>query len=276
MIGRKYRLIEMIGEGAFGAVLKGEHVYNREKVAIKIEKKTSSVNMLKNESKIYLMLNKEDSVCGFPNLKWFGKDEQFYYMVLELLGESLTAFKSTSSADLSIPLPIVAKIGVQIIQRIKSVHQKGLIHRDIKPDNFLFGLGRNNQTVYLIDFGFCKNYVTSEGEHILEGEKTSGVIGTPNFVSVNAHNLRALSRKDDIESAIYVLIYLFLPLKQWRKIFKDDSTNDQIKMVKMGLRSTNHSPLSGTPFAEALMICDALKYVEEPNYARLSHIISLF
>ena len=58
MIGGKYRLIEMIGEGAFGAVLKGEHVHNNEKVAIKIEKKTSPVNMLKNESKIYLMLNK--------------------------------------------------------------------------------------------------------------------------------------------------------------------------------------------------------------------------
>lgn len=276
MIGRKYKLIEMIGEGAFGAVLRGEHVYNNEKVAIKIEKKTSSVNMLKNESKIYVMLNKEDGVGGFPNLKWFGKDEQFYYMVLELLGESLVSFKSTSSSDLSIPLPIVAKIGVQIIQRIKSVHQKGLIHRDIKPDNFLFGLGRNSQTVYLIDFGFCKNYVTSEGDHISEGEKTSGVIGTPNFVSVNAHAFFQASRRDDIESAIYVLIYLFLPLKEWRKLFKDDSTNDQIKMVKTEMRSSNHTYLRGTPFGEALIICDALKYDEEPNYARLSDIISLF
>jgi len=276
MIGGKYRLIEMIGEGAFGAVLKGEHVHNNEKVAIKIEKKTSPVNMLKNESKIYLMLNKEDSVGGFPNLKWFGKDEQFYYMVLELLGESLVSFKSTSSSDLSIPLPIVAKIGVQIIQRIKSVHQKGLIHRDIKPDNFLFGLGRNSQTVYLIDFGFCKNYVTPEGDHILKGAQTSGVIGTPNFVSVNAHEFLQTSRRDDIESAIYVLIYLFLPLAQWRKVFKEDMTNDQIKMVKMQMRSSNHPFLSGTPFREALMICDALKYDEEPNYARLSDIITLF
>ena len=276
MIGGKYRLIEMIGEGAFGAVLKGEHVHNNEKVAIKIEKKCSPINMLKNESKIYLMLNKEDSVGGFPNLKWFGKDEQFYYMVLELLGESLVSFKSTSSLDLSIPLPIVAKIGVQIIQRIKSVHQKGLIHRDIKPDNFLFGLGRNSQTVYLIDFGFCKNYVTPEGDHIAKGGVTSGVIGTPNFVSVNAHEFLQTSRRDDIESAIYVLIYLFLPLAQWRKTFSDNMTNDQIKRAKMSMRSPDNALLNGTPFAELLSRCDALEYEEEPNYVRLSHLISLF
>jgi serine/threonine protein kinase len=270
MIGGKYKLIEMIGEGAFGTVLKGEHVYNREKVAIKIEKKSSPVNTLKNESKIYLMLNKEDNACGFPNLKWFGKDEQFYYMVLELLGESLTSFKS----DLSIPLSVVAKIGTQIIQRIKSVHQKGLIHRDIKPDNFLFGLGRNSQTVYLIDFGFCKNYITPEGGHVLGGGRTSGIIGTPNFVSIGVHDLRQTSRRDDIESVIYVLIYLFLPLNQWRKMFANNMTNDEIKSVKVGLRSPH--TLGKTPFDELLRQCDALKYEEEPNYALVAHTLSAF
>lgn len=265
MIGGKYALIEMIGEGTFGAVLKGEHVHNHEKVAIKIEKKNSPINTLKNESKIYLLLNKEDNVCGFPNLKWFGKDEQFYYMVLELLGESLTAFKS----DLSIPWSMVAKIGVQIIQRIKSVHQKGLIHRDIKPDNFLFGLGRNSQTVYLIDFGFCKNYVTPEGSHMLEGVRASGVIGTPNFASIRAHDLLQTSRRDDIESATYVLIYLFLPLNKWRKIFESDMTNEQIKMAKIGLRAMS-------PLGDLLQYCDALKFEEEPNYTRFAHALLSF
>lgn len=262
MIGGKYALIEMIGEGAFGTVLKGENVYNHEKVAIKIEKKSASINTLKNESKIYLMLNKEDTATGFPNLKWYGGNEQFYYMVLELLGESLTAFKS----DLSISLSMVSKIGVQIIQRIKSVHQKGLIHRDIKPDNFLFGLGRNSQTVYLIDFGFCKNYATPEGEHILEGARTSGVIGTPNFASIRAHDLLQTSRRDDVECAIYVLIYLFLPLKKWRTLFATNMTNEQLKTAKIELRAMQ-------PLGELLQQCDALQFEEEPNYARFTHAL---
>ena len=261
VIGKKYKVLEMIGEGAFGVILKGEHIRTRDKVAIKMERTSEQSFMLKNESKIYLMLNKEEQPCGFPNLRWFGKDEHFFYMVMDLLGESLV--KPDSNADISFPLNIVMKIGVQIVERIRVVHEKGLIHRDVKPENFLFGLGRKSQTVHLIDFGFCKSYLDEKGEHasMMSGKNT---IGTPNFVSINVHNGYSNSRRDDIESCIYVLLYLFLPLKEWNKMFRKNFTNEEIRMVKITIRElTTCVPMQ---LLTILRYCDKLEYEEEPNY----------
>jgi serine/threonine protein kinase len=261
VIGNKYKVLEMIGRGAFGVILKGEHIRTREQVAIKMERTSEQSFMLKNESKIYLLLNKEDQPCGFPNLRWFGKDEQFFYMVMDLLGESLV--KSDSNVGASFPLNVVMKIGAQIIDRIRVVHEKGLIHRDVKPENFLFGLGRKSQTVHLIDFGFCKSYLDVEGAHVsMMSGKT--MIGTPNFASVNVHNGLSHGRRDDIESCIYTLLYLFLPLKEWNEIFRTNLTNEEIKIVKIGVRELSSDVPS--QLKNILIYCDKLGYEEEPNY----------
>jgi casein kinase 1 len=267
IIGRKYKVLEMIGKGSFGIIVKGEHVRTQDKVAIKIERVDASSNMLKNESKIYLLLNKEECSYGFPTIKWFGKDEQFCYMVMELLGESLSTFKHQSS----FPLNVVIKIGEQIVARIKTVHSRGVIHRDIKPDNFLFGLGRTSQTVHLIDFGFCKSYLTLSGTHVMQTRDNS-IVGTPNFVSISAHEGYRTSRRDDIESAIYVLIYLFLPLQKWNNTFKQTLTNDAIKMEKHYIRSSDD--LIPHQFINVLKYCDELKYEDEPNYELIINILN--
>jgi serine/threonine protein kinase len=269
VIGRKYKILEMIGEGAFGVIVKGEHIRTKDKVAIKIERAGEQSCMLKRESKIYLLLNKEERTGGFPNLRWFGKDENFYYMALDLLGESLD--KRDSSANDSIPMNVVMKIGEQIINRIQVVHQKGLIHRDIKPENFLFGLGRNSQTVHLIDFGFCKSYLDIAGNHI-PATSNHSMIGTPNFASVSVHKGFNGSRKDDIESAIYVLFYLFLPLKKWVAIFGEKLTNHEIEMVKMEMRSSDIMP---SQLRNVLKYCDKLTYEEEPHYRRVINMLSM-
>lgn len=268
VIGRKYKVLEMIGEGAFGVILKGEHVRTRDKVAIKMEKTSDQSFMLKNESKIYLLLNKEDKPCGFPNLRWFGKDEHFFYMVMDLLGESLV--KHDADVNMSFPLNIVIQIGKQIVDRIRVVHGKGLIHRDIKPENFLFGLGRKSQTVHLIDFGFCTNYLDEDGNHV---QMTSGksVTGTPNFVSINVHNGFSSSRRDDIESSMYVLLYLFLPLTRWDRLFSKTLGNDEIKMIKTRIRGSNDIP---SQLINVLKYCDKLTYEEEPNYRHIIEILS--
>lgn len=273
IVGRKYRLSETIGTGAYGIVAKGENICTNDKVAIKIERISSSSNMLKNESKIYLLLNKEEQDGGFPTLKWFGKDSDFYYMAMELLGMSLTTFKLSglslvplSSVPLSsVPLSLVIKIGAQILHRIKIIHSKGLIHRDIKPDNLLFGIGRNSHVVHLIDFGFCKSFWKTQypKEHISE-KRSSSIVGTPNFVSVHAHNGISSSRRDDVESAIYVLIYLFLPLKKWNSLFAPNLSNEEVKHVKLLFRGSDDIP---EELQNALRICDGFAYEDEPDYA---------
>jgi serine/threonine protein kinase len=100
--------------------------------------------------------------------------------------------------------------GIQIISILKSVHNKYLLHRDIKPDNLMFSLSNK---LYLIDFGLSKRY-NYNGTHIPEN-KISHLIGTPNFVSLNVHNHIEPSRRDDIESCIYIILYLILGRLYW-------------------------------------------------------------
>lgn len=266
IIGRSYNIVEIIGQGAFGMVAKGVHIRTREDVAIKISRLDSTPNMLKNESTVYLLLNKRDASEGFPAVKWVGKDEKYYYMVTELLGGSLTAFKYSEDCR---TLNNVLDIGEQLITRLKTIHGHHLVHRDIKPDNILFGLGKKSRVVYLIDFGFCKSYSLADGSHI-KLKHGQSIIGTPYFVSINVHDELSYSRRDDIESVIYVLLYLFLPLGKWNQLFRACKTNDELRQLKNSLPENGIVP----PFIKnALIYCRQLEYEAAPDYSRLIQIL---
>jgi serine/threonine protein kinase len=135
-IQNKYVINEQIGVGSFGFIYKGTNIRTNEKVAIKMEPIKNNTKLLKNESTIYQYLL---NVNGVPTIKWFGKDEINYYMVINLLGESLQSFVEKRGP---IPLKLTMKIGLQILYLLKDIHEKGLVHRDVKPDNFLIGIGK--------------------------------------------------------------------------------------------------------------------------------------
>jgi serine/threonine protein kinase len=101
-------------------------------------------------------------------------------------------------------------ICVQILSILRDIHTKGIVHRDIKPDNFLMG---KDNVIFLIDFGLCKKYL-KDYVHI-ENKKLSKLLGTPAFVSVNIHNLNQPSRRDDLEGAGYVILYLLKGELPW-------------------------------------------------------------
>jgi serine/threonine protein kinase len=153
VINNKYKLLEKIGEGCFGSIFKGKNIRSNEEVAIKIEPIATQTKMLKNESIIYQYLLNTN---GIPSIKWYGKDECNYYMVLNLLGESLQIVKDNVEF---FSLKATLQIGIQLVYLLQTIHDKGLIHRDIKPDNFLFGLNDNRNRLYLIDYGLSKSYI---------------------------------------------------------------------------------------------------------------------
>ena len=200
----KYIINEYIDKGHFGEIIKGTHKTTGKLVAIKIERKEHS-NSLKNEAKIYQYL---DGIDGIPKLKWYETNEKMNILVIDLLGNSIE--KIVSSKPL--PLDYTCKIGVQMIEIIYRLHNMSLIHRDIKPSNFLFGI-ENPEKIHLIDFGLCKRYIYND-QHI-PIKKISSIIGSYNFVSLNVLNGIEPSRRDDIESCIYVMIYMLLGNLNW-------------------------------------------------------------
>ena len=208
IINNKYKILERIGEGAFGSIYRGQNIRTLELVAIKIEPIGNETKLLKNESIVYQYLNNVD---GIPTVKWFGKDEENYYMVIQLLGESLQSIKNKRDC---FSLKLVLQIGIHIIELLKTIHEKGLVHRDIKPDNFLLGLDSDSKRIFIIDFGFCKSYLF-DGKHVPQ-KRTHNLIGSRTYASINAHNCIELSRRDDLESLGYMLIYFYAGVLPWQ------------------------------------------------------------
>jgi len=261
LINNKYKIIEELGEGSFGKIYKGENIRTTELVAIKIESIVNGNKLLKNESTIYQYLV---NTYGVPNVKWFGKDDNNYYMVINLLGDSLQTVKNRKT---TFSLNLVLQIGLQIISLLKIIHDKGLVHRDIKPDNFLLGIKENSKQLFIIDFGFCKTFLR-ENIHV-PMKKTSSLIGSLTYASLSAHDFIDLSRRDDLESLGYILIYFFLGELEWQHLSLDipfEEKNIVIRTMKLNILNDSRIPN---------VLCDYLKYVrcleyeETPNYSIL-------
>jgi len=256
LINKKYKLIEIIGEGSFGLIYKGHNIRTNEFVAIKVESIEKETKLLKNESTIYQYLN---NLPGIPSVKWFGKDNINYYMVLNLLGESLQSIKNKKQI---FSLKLVLQIGIHILDLLKTIHDKGLVHRDIKPDNFLVGLNDKIKSIYIIDFGFCKSFI--KGSKHIEERKTKNLIGSQMYASINAHNLTELSRRDDLESLGYMLLYFYLGSLSWQT---DTKTDFEIVKAKQDIVNEINIPI---------ILINYMKYVrslvfeEKPNYYLLS------
>jgi serine/threonine protein kinase len=159
IIGNKYKIIKQIGSGSFGSIFEGINIRTSEKVAIKMEAISDELKLLKHESNIYRILSNVD---GIPKIKWYGKDETNYYMVIDLFGKSLQDLLDKTK---KMSLKLVLQIGINILTILTKIHDIGFVHRDIKPENFLLTLNKPIK-VFLIDFGLCKPYLINNNTHI--------------------------------------------------------------------------------------------------------------
>jgi len=262
----KYRILSKIGEGSFGKIFQGINSHTDEIVAIKIEKSSES-SLLKNEAKIYKLL--EDNP-GIPKLRSFGKEGVFNYMVMDLLGKSLEDCRVDCGGTLS--LKTVLGLGVQMLRRIETIHENGIIHRDIKPDNFLIKDGSN--LVNVIDFGLARRYTDKNGNHIKE-ESGRKLTGTARYASLNVHRGFTPSRRDDLESIGYVLLYLLLGKLPWQSIKCNDKEKRYMMIGenKSSLSPWEHFPNVPCEFILYIIYCRKLEHDEDPDYDYLRNIL---
>jgi len=268
-----YRGINEIGHGAFGRVFSAKNIINGDRVAIKFEKRNEH-EVLHMEYKVLNFLYCPGS--GIPHVKAYFKTPLYNVMVMELLGPSLEHLFQHCKRRFS--LKTVLLLAFQMINRVEFIHKKNVLHCDIKPGNFVMSASYFGGKVYIIDFGLAKRYMTNKGHiPLLYGD---GMTGTARYASLNVVQGVELSRRDDMESLAYVLIYFLRGSLPWQGL-KVSGTKQQRfeKMVEMKQSIKPEELCKGYPgeFGAFLIYCRSMEFESMPNYDMIRRsLLSIF
>jgi len=267
-----YELINKIGSGSFGEVYIVKNAIDKKLYAAKIEESTDK-NRLKSEYNIYKKINKYNNIEGIPKVyNYIQTDTKYNIMIMELLGPCLDSV--FDNYDRKFSLSTIFKLSLDMFSLIEQFHKRGFIHRDIKPGNFIFNYGKPLTTLHITDFGLSKPYII-DGEHI-EAKYDRSLIGTARYCSQNIHWGFEPSRRDDLESICYVLIYLFKGVLPWQGLKKD---KNKTQVQKIGDKKNTISTellCKDMPicYQEILDYVKKLKFEEKPDYKYINELLN--
>ena len=267
IIFNKYKIIKRLGRGSFGHIYLVE--YQNKLYAMKLENTKKGYYILDKE--IYLMIH----LYGprIPYAKSFGQCGYYNVLVMELLGKSLEDIKLMLPSK-KMTIPCVCKLSYQMLQILEHIHRKSFLHRDVKPDNFIMGIGPNSHLLYMIDFGFAKTYrdPTTLAHHPMQ--KGAGITGTARFASINTLSGYTQSRRDDLESLGYVIVYIAKGTLPWANIKCDNKDALYNRILETKIQTTPENLCSGLPaqFEEYIKYIRGMSYEQEPNYKYLRNL----
>ena len=268
IVFKKYKVKKKIGEGAFGDVYLGQTISNNAYVALKVEQRKIVKPILESEAFLLYSI----AGIGIPEVKSFGKVKNYNILVEPLLGRSLFDIFSRNNKEM--PVEDVCLIGKQVIDRIEWVHSKNIVHRDIKPDNFLIGI-KDPNVIYLIDFGLSKKYRSSTTNKHIRFGFTGKLTGTVRFASANALRGGEQSRRDDIESIGYMLVYFLKKKLPWQGITGRKKMERYLKIYKIKKNTKPEELCEGFPeMIEYIKYTRELEFEQEPDYNYLRKLFN--
>jgi len=262
-IAGRYSLLKKIGSGSFGEIYKGLDNKTNAEVAIKLEPVNSKHPQLMYETKVYKLMQGGQ---GIPNVYWYGWTGEYSAMVMDLLGPSLEDLFNFVKKKFTVKTALM--VADQMIQRIEYFHSQSFLHRDVKPDNFLIGLGKNQNLIYIIDYGLAKKYTNPiTGEHIPYRDNKN-LTGTARYASVSTHFGIEQSRRDDLEGIGYVLMYFLRGSLPWQGL-RASTRKKRYKSIRDVKAKTPVEVLCQgfpTEFATYITYCRSLQFTEKPDY----------
>lgn len=267
------QITHKLGTGTFGDVYAFLDCKTNRKMALKIEKK--NCNLLRNEYKIYVRLNRttNDYVC---RTYFYGKvklnNTLNNAMVMDLLGLSLQ--KLFIRQDKHFSVATILKMGIMMISCVEFLHVRHFVHRDIKPDNFVFGMGENCDKLYLIDLGLAKKYRSSTTYTHIPHKKGKMLVGTARYASVNVHRGEEQSRRDDLESLGYCLIFFAKGKLPWQGL-KASTKQEKHMLIREVKESVSLMELCDglhKCFYEYMKYVRNLKFKTMPDYGYLKQL----
>lgn len=266
-INRKYSVNNIIGNGKFGTVYMVINIRTKETLAMKTEDKKSLFKLLKREANILNHLS-NNGVKKIPLIHWYGLHNNLTCLIMTYFCYDLNEYINTKKSSVE-KIYIIFKKCINII---KSIHENDIIHRDIKPQNFMIKDG----DIYIIDFGLAIVYIDEDKKHI-EHKDENSIVGTPKYVSFFNHCGECQSRRDDLLSLGYMCLYLINGLLPWEdtthidnndipEISLQNPKNIMRKMLKeFNTLKTNCDEYLINYFD----YCYSLNFDEQPNYDKL-------
>ena len=258
----KYKPEKKLGEGSFGKIYSSVNVTDGEHYALKMENKENGQNLLESEAYFLCYLRG----YGIPAVKSYGFSGTYNIMVMELLGKSLEDLFQEYKKKFS--LKTVCLIAQQMLDRMEFIHNKHIIHRDIKPDNFVMGLNNKSDIIYILDFGLAKKYRSSRTLQHIKFNINKKLTGTARYASINALRGCEQSRRDDLEAIGYVLMYFLRGSLPWQGL-KVDRKEDRYKKIYEKKKATSPEELcTGFPpeLAEYVRYTRNLEFEQNPDY----------
>lgn len=276
-----YKIDRKLGKGGFGQVFVGRRVSGGTErtsgpgaieVALKFEHRNSK-GCNYGPPYEWQVYNTLGGSHGVPKVHYKGRQGDYYVMVMDMLGPSLWDVWNSSGQAMSSEM--VACIAVESLSILEKMHGRGYVHGDVKPENFLLGQPSTPQEkkLFLVDLGLATKWRdSSSGQHVEYDQRPDMFRGTVRYASVHAHLGRTASRRDDLESLAYTLIFLHRGRLPWQG-YQGDNKSFLVCKKKMATSPEMLCCFCPPPLKQFLEIVVNMKFDEEPNYAKL---ISLF
>lgn len=265
----RFDVKEKLGSGSFGHIFKVFDRDRNEMVAIKIESHSHSHNpTLNREAKV---IHDLEGSSGIPTLYHYSKEEGYSVMALTLLGSNLE--KLFKSCNRNFTVKTVLMLADQMIRRIEYVHSKGYLHRDIKPENFVLGPEKDPKTLYLIDFGLSKMYRDHTGK-LNPYKEGRGLVGTARYASISTHLGIEQSRRDDLESIGYLLIYFLKGSLPWQSAKAQNKTERYKQIADCKMNTPVEELCKDLPqeFTTYMTYVRGLSFTDQPDYKFLKKL----
>ena len=267
LIFGRFSLKYLISKGSFGEVYMGTNIIDGKNYALKIEKRSIEDSVLKQEC--YKLLNLKGP--GIPKVITYGVSGKYNILVENLLGKSIADIWYEKNKKLNLKDTCI--FAIQAMSLLESIHSKNYLHRDIKPENFLVGNPDDSQ-LYLIDFGNARKYKSSKtGKHI-KFSKNNIVYGPLIFLSKNVLRGIEQTRKDELESLGYVIIFLYIGSLPWSMLKYKNMLEGVLKTREIRKKISIDILCKGMPqeMKTYMNYINNLKYEECPNYEYLRNL----